>query len=524
MFTFLTGKPPFDTDGIKDTLSKVVQAKYEMPTFISKEAQDLIYNLLQKNPQERIPLNKVLDHPFMTKKNLISQKIPSGVSVQQINGSNQPYSISSASSSSFKQVASFNESIDSGRGTLTTSSSQTNNTTNNSSLHQQNRNSYAISKTLQLGHEHDINNFNLKNQNLPLKGTSSTSLSTDSSSKVNLFNNQDIISSEQISFSKNIQNNSYKINDDLTDSKNLYYNRFLRQEKFVSNSPPVKLLNSPTKQNKSEQQCLIQHNLARNYHPVFTNSNYNNDGSNESNIRAISYNFNSNSINTNNNDANINYISSNILLPQKTQNNNPTISLDNISGTKLFSDGLNHLNSNEINQAKNQSDSISSVYSSNINSNKSSSLTSNMNLINNNSTSQSVNNNNYLKKNLRSKKLKEETNEKKLIEEHVSPVKPSSTLLRPTRQVSKSAVLNIMERNEVVLELIKVKRNQQHIVEVMRIDAEKDHITIYQPNNGKGCVISNKPPPIPMERNMFSQYDYKSLPQNYWKKYDLASR
>ena len=106
MFTFLTGKPPFDTDGIKDTLSKVVQAKYEMPKFISKEAQDLIYNLLQKNPQERIPLNKVLDHPFMTKKHLISQKIPSGISIQQLGSSNQLHSISSASSS-FLLVSSF---------------------------------------------------------------------------------------------------------------------------------------------------------------------------------------------------------------------------------------------------------------------------------------------------------------------------------------------------------------------------------------------------------------------------------
>lgn len=57
LYTFLTGKPPFDTDGIRNTLNKVVLAEYEMPTYISNEAQDLIRSLLQKNPRDRIPLS-----------------------------------------------------------------------------------------------------------------------------------------------------------------------------------------------------------------------------------------------------------------------------------------------------------------------------------------------------------------------------------------------------------------------------------------------------------------------------------
>ena len=56
MYTFLTGKPPFDTDGIRNTLNKVVLAEYEMPQNISNEAQDLIKGLLQKSPQDRIIL------------------------------------------------------------------------------------------------------------------------------------------------------------------------------------------------------------------------------------------------------------------------------------------------------------------------------------------------------------------------------------------------------------------------------------------------------------------------------------
>lgn len=66
-YTLLTGRPPFDTDGIKSTLTKVVMANYEMPSYLSMEAKDLIDKLLRKNPVERIRLEDVPSHPFMLK-------------------------------------------------------------------------------------------------------------------------------------------------------------------------------------------------------------------------------------------------------------------------------------------------------------------------------------------------------------------------------------------------------------------------------------------------------------------------
>ncbi|XP_014341196.1 serine/threonine-protein kinase PLK4 [Latimeria chalumnae] len=65
-YSFLVGCPPFDTDTVKNTLNKVMLADFEMPTFVSREAQNLIYQLLRKNPADRISLSSVLDHPFMT--------------------------------------------------------------------------------------------------------------------------------------------------------------------------------------------------------------------------------------------------------------------------------------------------------------------------------------------------------------------------------------------------------------------------------------------------------------------------
>ncbi|EAT38772.1 AAEL009360-PA [Aedes aegypti] len=67
LYTFLVGKPPFDTEGVKSTLTKVVMSNYTIPPYISSEARDLIDQLLKKNPAERIKLDQVLQHPFMRK-------------------------------------------------------------------------------------------------------------------------------------------------------------------------------------------------------------------------------------------------------------------------------------------------------------------------------------------------------------------------------------------------------------------------------------------------------------------------
>ncbi|KAJ8271640.1 hypothetical protein COCON_G00104990 [Conger conger] len=65
-YAFLTGRPPFDTDTVKSTLSRVVLGEYEMPPHVSRQAQDLIRQLLRRNPADRPSLAAVLDHPFMT--------------------------------------------------------------------------------------------------------------------------------------------------------------------------------------------------------------------------------------------------------------------------------------------------------------------------------------------------------------------------------------------------------------------------------------------------------------------------
>uniref|UniRef100_A0A182S7L9 Protein kinase domain-containing protein n=1 Tax=Anopheles maculatus TaxID=74869 RepID=A0A182S7L9_9DIPT len=70
LYTLLVGKPPFDTDGVKSTLARVVLSNYSLPAHLSSDVSDLIERLLKKNPTERIKLEEVLSHPFLSRYDL----------------------------------------------------------------------------------------------------------------------------------------------------------------------------------------------------------------------------------------------------------------------------------------------------------------------------------------------------------------------------------------------------------------------------------------------------------------------
>ncbi|XP_020284452.1 serine/threonine-protein kinase PLK4 [Pseudomyrmex gracilis] len=65
LYTLLVGNPPFETDAIKSTLTRVVMADYVMPPYLSDNAKDLIDKLLKKNPKDRIRLQDIQKHPFI---------------------------------------------------------------------------------------------------------------------------------------------------------------------------------------------------------------------------------------------------------------------------------------------------------------------------------------------------------------------------------------------------------------------------------------------------------------------------
>lgn len=66
LYTLLLGTPPFETGGVAETLQKVSTGEYKMPEFLSIDAKDLIRRLLQKDPIDRIKLQEISLHPFIS--------------------------------------------------------------------------------------------------------------------------------------------------------------------------------------------------------------------------------------------------------------------------------------------------------------------------------------------------------------------------------------------------------------------------------------------------------------------------
>lgn len=66
LYTLLVGKPPFETQSLKDTYARIKNNEYIIPTKISANARHLIQRLLQPDPQKRPTINEVLQFDFFT--------------------------------------------------------------------------------------------------------------------------------------------------------------------------------------------------------------------------------------------------------------------------------------------------------------------------------------------------------------------------------------------------------------------------------------------------------------------------
>jgi serine/threonine-protein kinase HSL1 (negative regulator of Swe1 kinase) len=67
LFALLTGHLPFDDENIRQLLLKVQSGRYIMPDYLSWEAQDLISQMLRVNPDDRITIEHIFDHPLLSK-------------------------------------------------------------------------------------------------------------------------------------------------------------------------------------------------------------------------------------------------------------------------------------------------------------------------------------------------------------------------------------------------------------------------------------------------------------------------
>jgi calcium-dependent protein kinase len=69
LFILLSGTPPFYEDERSDLFEKIKQCKYEFDdtnwSNISKEAKDLVSNILKADPDARYNCDQMLAHPWM---------------------------------------------------------------------------------------------------------------------------------------------------------------------------------------------------------------------------------------------------------------------------------------------------------------------------------------------------------------------------------------------------------------------------------------------------------------------------
>eukprot|EP00088_Acartia_fossae_P047488 TRINITY_DN5148_c0_g1_i1.p1 TRINITY_DN5148_c0_g1~~TRINITY_DN5148_c0_g1_i1.p1 ORF type:complete len:588 (-),score=124.11 TRINITY_DN5148_c0_g1_i1:437-1945(-) len=66
LYTLLVGKPPFETQTLKDTYSRIKRNEYHVPSRVGTCAKNLITKLLQNDPDRRPSVSEILKDDFMT--------------------------------------------------------------------------------------------------------------------------------------------------------------------------------------------------------------------------------------------------------------------------------------------------------------------------------------------------------------------------------------------------------------------------------------------------------------------------
>ncbi|OQR95282.1 aurora-like protein kinase [Achlya hypogyna] len=66
MYECIVGQPPFEADGTAATYERILRVDLHFPDHVSAAAQDLLRQILQKDPRQRPSLACILAHPWIT--------------------------------------------------------------------------------------------------------------------------------------------------------------------------------------------------------------------------------------------------------------------------------------------------------------------------------------------------------------------------------------------------------------------------------------------------------------------------
>jgi len=73
-YEFLVGKPPFEAENNNETYRRITKVDLKFPAHVSEGARDIITQLLRKDPNQRISLDKCLEHPWILEHNAPAKK------------------------------------------------------------------------------------------------------------------------------------------------------------------------------------------------------------------------------------------------------------------------------------------------------------------------------------------------------------------------------------------------------------------------------------------------------------------
>ncbi|KAK2826068.1 hypothetical protein Q5P01_020282 [Channa striata] len=462
-YAFLMGRPPFDTDTVKHTLSKVVLGEYEMPTHVSLEAQDLIHQLLQKDPAQRPSLSAVLDHPFMTQ-SLLSRTKELGLGDEG--------------------------SIDSGIATISTACTSS---TSASSSRLQRRTRHMIGSALpnrmapvpslsrqanstcfedrdQWQQPHPADRFYREGRGRSAHGepqsrylrraqSSDRSCSSASGKGLSHAELERCHSEETLS---TVGASVFPMSST--------QNPFLEHGRLPS--PPVK----QTANSGYSLAAQTGHppNLQFQDHEGVTNW-LNNEGSGQRHVDGSTHSSSSSSFHV----------------------SRGPLSVHNSWTDKPMGRGVSHHHNQHYLQQQ---------------------LPSNPDSYRENIPGAEFQPPHSRELKLPSGKPSVDK-EKQTLRDLVLPL--CASRLKPIRQKTKNAVVSILDTGEVCMELLKSQGGQERVKEVLRISCDGSMVTIYQPNSGKGFPVLDCPPAPPEDILICS---YEDLPEKYWKKYQYASK
>ncbi|CAK6445954.1 unnamed protein product [Pipistrellus nathusii] len=489
-YTLLIGRPPFDTDTVKNTLNKVVLADYEMPAFLSGEAKDLIHQLLRRNPADRLSLSSVLDHPFMSRN----------------------------SSTKNKDLGTSEDSIDSGHATISTAMTASSSTSISGSLFDRRR--LLIGQPLP-----DKMTVFPKNKN-----SSDFSSSGDGGSFYTHWGNQE---------QETITSGRGRV---IHDAEERPHSRYLRRAHSSDRSGTS---NSQSRANT----CTME----RSHSVEILSKSKRSEDENEERYSPTNSSVNifhfkekiANSSGSLERPANNQALSNHLCLgktpfPFPDQTSQLEVvqqwfgNLQKIAHLRETTEHKNLSSNRDFQDHSDLQDTSRNAWTA-VRGKKSPEVSGNAH------SAQQLNTMKYrtafphkpeiipqepifglepVSEQSKTKDMESPLGyQKRTLRSITSPL--TAYRLKPIRQKTKKAVVSILDSEEVCVELLKEHSCQEYVKEVLHVSSDGNMITIYYPNDGRGFPLADRPP-SPTDK--ISRYSFDNLPEKYWRKYQYASR